>query len=358
MFGRNGESPVPIVAPQTPADCFRAAMDAVRIATTYRTPVFLLSDGYLANGSEPWLIPRVESLPDLRVPFATATNHVLDEAAGTADFWPYLRDPETLARPWAIPGTAGLEHRIGGIEKKDGSGVISYDPANHDFMVRTRAAKIAGIEVPPLEVEDPTGDADVLVLGWGSSFGPITGAVRNLRGEGVKVAQAHLRYLNPMPANTEEVLRSYRRVVVPEMNLGQLALLIRGLYLVDAIGVNQVRGLPFRVAELMTALRSVIDGTEQRTVIGTAGRYGTSVTTTPNGVPSIEVGGDAADDPAAQPFETDHEVELLSAEAPPGDSTDEQQQAATRSADAGTYTVRITNASGTTTSRKATLTVK
>jgi len=327
MFGRNGEAPVPVVAARSASDCFDIALEAVRIATTYRTPVFLLSDGYLANGSEPWLIPTVEALPDLRVPFATETNHGQGE---TADFWPYLRDPETLARPWAIPGTAGLEHRIGGIEKKDGSGVISYDPANHDHMVHTRAAKIAGIEVPPLEVDDPTGDAEVLVLGWGSSFGPITGAVRNLRSEGVRVAQAHLRYLNPMPANTEEVLRAYRRVVVPEMNLGQLALLIRGLFLVDAIGVNQVRGLPFRVAELMTAIRSMIDGTEQRTVIGTAGRYGTTVTTSPNGVPSIEVGADtpsqdaahdAAHDAAAQPFDTDHEVQLLSAEAPPGPST-------------------------------------
>jgi 2-oxoglutarate ferredoxin oxidoreductase subunit alpha len=207
--------------------------------------------------------------------------------AERADFWPYLRDPVTLARPWAIPGTPGLEHRIGGIEKKDGSGDISYDPTNHDHMVRTRAAKVAGIEVPLLEVDDPTGDAEVLVLGWGSTFGPITGAVRQLREEGVKVAQTHLRYLNPMPANIEEVLRSYRKVVLPEMNLGQLALLVRGMFLVDAIGVNQVRGLPFRVDELVGAVRSVIDGTAVRTVIGTAGRFGTM-----HGVPTIEVGDD------------------------------------------------------------------
>jgi 2-oxoglutarate ferredoxin oxidoreductase subunit alpha len=224
----------------------------------------------------------VESLPDLRVDFASATNHT---SGDKADFWPYLRDPQTLARPWAIPGTPGLEHRIGGIEKKDGSGDISYDPTNHDFMVRTRAAKVAGIEVPPLEVDDPDGDAEVLVLGWGSTFGPITGAVRKLRADGVKVAQAHLRYLNPMPANTEEVLRSYRKVVLPEMNLGQLALLVRGMFLVDAIGVNQVRGLPFRVDELVAAVRSVINGTAVRTKIGSAGRFGTM-----NGVPSIEVG--------------------------------------------------------------------
>ena len=208
----------------------------------------------------------------------------------------------TLARPWAIPGTAGLEHRIGGIEKKDGSGDISYDPTNHDHMVRTRAAKVAGIEVPLLEVDDPTGDAEVLVLGWGSTFGPITGAVRQLREDGIKVAQTHLRYLNPMPANIEEVLRSYRKVVLPEMNLGQLALLVRGMFLVDAIGVNQVRGLPFRVDELVGAVRSVIDGTAVRTVIGTAGRFGTM-----HGVPTIEVGDDldppdrGADPGAAEP---------------------------------------------------------
>jgi len=289
MFGRNGEAPVPVIAAQSASDCFAMALEAARIATTYRTPVFLLSDGYLANGSEPWLIPAVESLPDLRVDFATETNHT---SGDQSVFWPYLRDPETLARPWAIPGTPGLEHRIGGIEKKDGSGDISYDPTNHDFMVRTRAAKVAGIEVPPLEVDDPDGDAAVLVLGWGSTFGPITGAVRRLREDGVKVAQAHLRYLNPMPANTEQVLRSYRQIVLPEMNLGQLALLLRGMFLVDAIGVNQVRGLPFRVDELVAAVRSVVDGTFVRTKIGSAGRFGTM-----NGLPSIEVGIEDLDIP-------------------------------------------------------------
>ena len=284
MFGRNGEAPVPVVAAQSPSDCFDAALEAARIALTYRTPVFLLSDGYLANGSEPWLIPDVATLPDLRVEFATAPND-------GEHFRPYLRDPQTLARPWAIPGTPGLEHRIGGIEKKDGTGDISYDPANHDHMVRTRAAKVAGIEVPPLAVDDPTGDAEVLVLGWGSTFGPVTGAIRALRAAGVPVAHAHLRYLNPMPANTEDVLRRYRRVVVPEMNLGQLALLIRGLYLVDAIGINQVRGLPFRVDDLVGAIRSVIDGTLTRTAVGSAGRYGGPPT-----VPSILVGSDDATD--------------------------------------------------------------
>ncbi len=278
MFGRNGEAPVPVVAAQSPSDCFTAALEAARIALTYRTPVFLLSDGYLANGSEPWLIPDVDALPDLRVPFATSPND-------GEHFRPYLRDPDTLARPWAIPGTPGLEHRIGGIEKKDGTGDISYDPANHDHMVRTRAAKVAGIEVPPLEVDDPDGTAELLVLGWGSTYGPITGAVRTLRAQGVPVAQAHLRYLNPMPANIDEVLRRYRRVVIPEMNLGQLALLVRGLYLVDAIGINQVRGLPFRVDDLVGAIRSVLDGTVVRTSVGSAGRYGGPPT-----VPSIRIG--------------------------------------------------------------------
>ncbi len=295
MFGRNGEAPVPVIAPQSASDCFTMALEAARIATTYRTPVFLLSDGYLANGSEPWLIPSVDSLPDLRVQFANAPNHVANAKAGEpekTDFWPYLRDPVTLARPWAIPGTPGLEHRIGGIEKMDGSGNISYDPTNHDHMVRTRAAKIAGIDVPLLEVDDPTGDAGILVLGWGSTFGPITGAVRKLRTEGVTVAQAHLKYLNPMPANTEVVLRSYRQVVLPEMNLGQLALLLRGLFLVDVIGINQVRGLPFRIDELVGAVRGVIDGTVVRTPIGAAGRMGVM-----HSVPTIEVGAELDEDP-------------------------------------------------------------
>src|SRR4051794_34326319 len=189
MFGRNGEAPVPIVAPRTPADCFDAAIEAARIALTYRTPVFLLSDGYLANGSEPWRIPEVDELPDLRVRFAQGPNHTLDD--GTEVFWPYKRAPQTLARPWAVPGTPGLEHRIGGIEKQDGTGNISYDPANHDLMVRTRQAKIDGIDVPDIEVDDPSGAANTLVLGWGSTYGPITAAVRRLRAAGESIAQAH-----------------------------------------------------------------------------------------------------------------------------------------------------------------------
>ncbi|MFF9509918.1 2-oxoacid:acceptor oxidoreductase subunit alpha [Streptomyces sp. NPDC014724] len=256
MYGRNGEAPVPIVAPRTPADCFDAALDAARIALTYRTPVFLLSDGYLANGSEPWKIPEIDELPDLRVRFATGPNHEL--ADGTEVFWPYKRDPQTLARPWAIPGTPGLEHRIGGIEKQDGSGNISYDPANHDFMVRTRQAKIDGIEVPDLDVDDPA-DARTLVLGWGSTYGPITAAVRRLRAAGHPIAQAHLRNLNPFPTNLGEVLKRYDKVVVPEMNLGQLATLIRAKYLVDAHSYNQVNGMPFKAEQLATALKEAID---------------------------------------------------------------------------------------------------
>ncbi|RKN40986.1 2-oxoacid:acceptor oxidoreductase subunit alpha [Micromonospora endolithica] len=253
LFGRHGEAPVAVIAPRSPADCFHAALEAARIALTYRTPVLLLSDNYVANGSEPWLLPDVESLPDLRVEFASAPNG----EDGTT-FLPYLRDPETLARPWAIPGTPGLEHRIGGLEKADKTGDISYDPANHDFMVRTRAARIETIPVPDIEVEDPDGDARVLVLGWGSTYGPIGAACRGLRQRGLSVAQAHLRHLAPMPANLGQVLAAYDRVVIPEMNLGQLAQVIRGRFLVDAISYNQVRGLPFTAVELETMLEEVL----------------------------------------------------------------------------------------------------
>ncbi|HYY80537.1 MAG TPA: 2-oxoacid:acceptor oxidoreductase subunit alpha [Actinomycetes bacterium] len=244
MFGRNGEAPVPVVAAATPSDCFHAAIEAARIALRYRTPVVLLSDGYLANGSEPWLIPDVASLPDISVEFATAPNH-------EGEFWPYLRDEATLARPWAVPGTPGLEHRIGGLEKADGSGNISYDPENHDLMVRLRAAKVAGIarDIPPLEVDDQDG-ARLLVLGWGSTYGPIGAAVRRVRADGGKVAHAHLRHLNPFPANLGEVLARYDRVLIPEMNLGQLRKLVRAEFLVDAVGFDRVRGLPFKAAEL------------------------------------------------------------------------------------------------------------
>ncbi|PWI17270.1 2-oxoglutarate ferredoxin oxidoreductase subunit alpha [Streptomyces sp. Act143] len=257
MFGRNGEAPVPVVAPRTPADCFDAALEAARIALAYRTPVMLLSDGYLANGSEPWRIPELDELPDLTVQFAQGPNHTLED--GSEVFWPYKRDPQTLARPWAVPGTPGLEHRIGGIEKQDGTGNISYDPANHDFMVRTRQAKIDGIDVPDVEVDDPH-EARTLVLGWGSTYGPITAAVRRLRAAGESVAQAHLRHLNPFPRNLGTVLRRYDKVVIPEMNLGQLATLIRAKYLVDAHSYNQVNGMPFKAEQLATALKEAIDG--------------------------------------------------------------------------------------------------
>jgi 2-oxoglutarate ferredoxin oxidoreductase subunit alpha len=252
MFGRHGEAPAAIVAPRSPADCFDAAVEAVRIATTYRTPVYLLSDAYLANGSEPWLIPDVATLPDLTVDFANAPED------GTT-FQPYTRDPETLARPWAIPGTAGLEHRIGGIEKANGSGDISYDGDNHDTMVRLRQAKIDGIAatIPPLEVDDPDGDADLLVLGWGSTYGAISSAVRAVRENGVHVAQAHLRHLNPLPSNVSEVLQGYSKVLVPELNLGQLAMLLRARFLVDVQSFNRVRGLPLQSHELAEALEGL-----------------------------------------------------------------------------------------------------
>jgi 2-oxoglutarate/2-oxoacid ferredoxin oxidoreductase subunit alpha len=256
MFGRNGESPVPVIAAASPSDCFHAAIEAARIAVTYRTPVMLLSDGYLANGSEPWLIPDVATLPDLSAEFAFATS--ADAHGG--EFQPFLRDPVTLARPWAIPGTPRLEHRIGGIEKADVSGTISYDPDNHDLMVRTRAAKVEGIaaSIAPIEVDDPSGEAKVLVLGWGSTYGSIGAAVRRVRRAGHPVAQAHLRHLNPFPPNLGEVLRRYDKVLVPEINLGQLALLLRGRFLVDVISYNRVRGLPFRAAELAEAIEEVI----------------------------------------------------------------------------------------------------
>jgi len=258
MFGRNGESPVPIVAPCTPADCFDAALDATRIALTYRTPVILLSDGAIANGSEPWLVPDVADLPDLRVEFATEPN----AEDGSGEFWPYVRDPETLARPWAVPGTPGLQHRIGGLEKADRSGHISYDSDNHDKMTRLRQAKIDGIEVPDLVVDDPSGEAKVLALGWGSSYGPIGAACRRVRKLGMPIAQAHLRHLNPFPANLGDVLAAYDTVVVPEMNLGQLSMLLRARYLVDIHSHTKVAGMAFKAEELQDVFRDIITGKE------------------------------------------------------------------------------------------------
>jgi 2-oxoglutarate ferredoxin oxidoreductase subunit alpha len=241
MFGRNGESPVAIVAPATPSDCFEMAVQAWRIAIKYRTPVIYLSDGYLGMGSEPWLVPDVDYLPKIEPNFAS----------DPATFQPYQRDPQTLARPWAIPGTPDLEHRIGGLEKADVTGNVSYDPANHDKMVHLRAEKIARIvqDVPDVDVDgDPEGG--LLVLGWGSTYGVITTAVQRARAEGKRVSRAHLRYLNPLPANLGDVLRRYDTVLMPEVNLGQMRLLLRGKYLVDIIGLNKVSGRPFTIAEV------------------------------------------------------------------------------------------------------------
>ena len=261
MFGRHGEAPVPIVAPKTPGDCFYAAIEAARIALKYRTPVFLLSDGYIANGAEPWELPDVDALPDISVEFADGPNHTLPD--GTEVFWPYARDPETLARPWAIPGTPGLTHRIGGLEKADGSGTVSYDPVNHEAMTRVRVAKVAGIakDIPPVELDDPDGmgGAGILVLGWGSTYGAIAAATRSLRTQGHKVAQAHLRHLNPFPANLGEIVAAYPKVLVPELNLGQLIKLVRSDFLVDAKGLNKVMGLPFRVIDIERAILELLN---------------------------------------------------------------------------------------------------
>ncbi len=252
MHGRNSESPVPVVAAATPGQCFAAAIEAARIALKYRTPVFLLSDAYLANGSEPWLLPDLATLPDISVPFATEPNN-------NGDFMPYLRDPSTLARPWAVPGTPGLQHRIGGLEKADVTGNVSYDPDNHDLMVRLRDRKVAGIaaDIPELEVDEQDG-ARLLVLSWGGTYGPVAAGVRRIRKNGGAVAHAHLHHLNPFPRNTGDVLRRYERVLVPEINLGQLLQLVRAEFLVDAVGYNRVRGLPLRAGEVEEAIRVML----------------------------------------------------------------------------------------------------
>jgi 2-oxoglutarate/2-oxoacid ferredoxin oxidoreductase subunit alpha len=242
MFGRNSDSPLPIVAPATPGECFDYAIEACRLALKYMTPVVYLSDAFLATGSEPWRIPALGDLPDISV----------ENATDPATYRPYKRDPETLARPWAVPGTPGLEHRIGGLEKADVTGNVSYDPDNHHQMQLLRQAKVAGIadDIPPLDVFGPE-TGDLLILGWGSTYGAIRSAVERLHADGRSVAHAHLRYLNPFPANTEAVVRGYRRVLIPEVNLGQLSMLIRARYLVDAVGYNRVRGKPFRIAEIV-----------------------------------------------------------------------------------------------------------
>ncbi|TQR88397.1 2-oxoacid:acceptor oxidoreductase subunit alpha [Mycobacterium hodleri] len=251
LYGRNGESPVAVLAPQSPSDCFEIAVEAARIALTYRTPVILLSDGAIANGSEPWRIPDVTTFEAIDHTFAKEGE----------PFQPYARDPETLARQFAVPGTPGLEHRIGGLESANGSGNISYEPKNHDLMVRLRQAKIDGITVPDLVVDDPSGEAELLLVGWGSSYGPIGEACRRARRNGVKVAHAHLRYLNPLPGNLGDVLRKYPNVVLPEMNLGQMALLLRGKYLVDVQSVTKVEGMAFLAEEVEGIIESALDGT-------------------------------------------------------------------------------------------------
>jgi 2-oxoglutarate/2-oxoacid ferredoxin oxidoreductase subunit alpha len=251
LYGRNGESPVAVLAPLSPSDCFETALEAARIAVSYHTPVIVLSDGSIANGSEPWRIPDISTLEPIKHTFAKP-----DEP-----FQQYNRDPETLARQFAIPGTPGLEHRIGGLEAANGSGNISYEPVNHDLMVRLRQAKIDGIAVPDLEVDDPTGDAELLLIGWGSSYGPIGEACRRARRKGIKVAHAHLRYLSPFPANLGDVLRRYPMVVCPEMNLGQLALVLRGKYLVDVQSVTKVQGVAFLADEIGRVIRAALGGT-------------------------------------------------------------------------------------------------
>jgi 2-oxoglutarate ferredoxin oxidoreductase subunit alpha len=249
VHGRNGDSPLPVVAPATPAECFEYALEAARIAFKFMTPVVYLSDAFLATGSEPWRVPEVAALPELGVPNRT-------ERAG---FYPYERDPETLARPWAIPGTPGLEHRIGGLEKLDVLGTVSYDPDNHHRMTLLRAEKIARIarDIPPLEVFGPA-EGELLIVGWGSTYGAIRSAVERLQERGMKVGHAHIRHLNPFPANTGEVLRSYRRILVPEMNMGQLRTLLRGAFLVDAEGFNLVRGKPFQIGEILAKAEQVL----------------------------------------------------------------------------------------------------
>ena len=258
LYGRHGEAPLPVVASYSPTHCFHAAIEACRIALKYRTPVILLSDGYLANGSEPWKLPDLDSLPDISVPFATEFNHVEDD--GTESFWPYLRDETTLARPWAVPGTPNLMHRIGGIEKRDGTGNIDYAPENHERMTALRAAKIQAItaDLAPIEIIGDD-DADVLVLGWGSTWAAIDAAVQRRRRAGVKVAKAHLTHLNPLPADLGDVLGRYRKILIPELNSGQLTNVIRGRYLIDARALTKVQGLPFKASEIERAIDELID---------------------------------------------------------------------------------------------------
>jgi 2-oxoglutarate ferredoxin oxidoreductase subunit alpha len=251
LYGRNSDSPVPVIAASTPVDCFYTALESVRIAIKYMTPVILLSDGYLANGAEPWRIPKVTELPELEVKFRTDPQN----------FYPYLRDETTLSRPWAVPGTPNLEHRIGGLEKEHISGNVCYAPLNHEQMVKLRARKIAGIaaEIPPTEVQGAP-EGDLLVVGWGSTFGSIAAAVNEVQQLGKAVSHVHLRYLNPLPADLGDVLARFKKILVPEMNLGQLVRLLRAEYLVDAVGLNKVQGLPFKVSEITSSILRALEG--------------------------------------------------------------------------------------------------
>jgi 2-oxoglutarate ferredoxin oxidoreductase subunit alpha len=252
LFGRNSEAPIPVIAPATPSDCFWAALEASRIAIKYMVPVIILSDGYLANGAEPWRIPDVNKIAEISAHFAT-------EANSPNGYLPYKRDPQTLARPWAVPGTRGLEHRIGGLEKQDVTGNINYEPLNHENMVRIRAAKVAAIvqDIPDVV---PAGDAegDLLIVAWGSTHGAITAALNEQRGQGRKIGHVHLRHLNPLPANLGDVLQRYKKVLVPELNMGQLLWVLRAKYLVDAVGLNKIQGRPFKQAELEQKIEEVL----------------------------------------------------------------------------------------------------
>jgi 2-oxoglutarate ferredoxin oxidoreductase subunit alpha len=252
MYGRHGESPIPIIAASTPADCFDCAYEAVRLAVKYMTPVILLTDGQLANGAEPWSLPNADELPPIKIEFRTDPE----------GFQPYIRDPETLTRPWAIPGTPGLEHRIGGLSTEDVTGNVSYSPANNELMVRTRARKIAGMvrEMPPTEIFGDTDGGDLAVLGWGSTYGPIREAVKQLRDKGKSVSHIHLRYLNPLPSDLGDQLRKFKKVVVVEMNMGQLLKMVRAEYLIDAVGCNKIQGRPFKVSELANRVTRALEG--------------------------------------------------------------------------------------------------
>ena len=253
LFGRNSEAPVPVIAASTPSDCFWAALEASRIAVKYMVPVILLSDGYLANGAEPWRIPDAASIPAIPAKFAKERN-------SPNGYLPYKRDPQTLARPWAVPGTAGLEHRVGGLEKQDVTGNINYEPLNHENMVRIRAAKVAAVaqDIPDVE---PLGDAqgDLLVIAWGSTHGAITAAVKSQLAEGRKIGHVHLRHLNPLPSNLGDVIKRYKQVLVPELNMGQLLWLLRAKYLVDAVGLNKIQGRPFKQTEIEQKIEEMLD---------------------------------------------------------------------------------------------------